>query len=200
MVHANTTAAQRPRCCPKCRIRRRTLTSPSCNFLAAISFRCRTEPPIGNGDTGIFSFAAQEITPENYFTIRFDHKFSDSDSIYATYIRDNSTTVQPGTFGELSSDIVSNRQAATLHEDHIFSSNLLNSARIGFSRAVGIIGQGKSGLQSRHERFLLRLRAEGICRGHSEHSGRHQLFGRSDRAGIYSLEPRAVLDHLPGRR
>jgi Carboxypeptidase regulatory-like domain/TonB dependent receptor/TonB-dependent Receptor Plug Domain len=96
---------------------------------------------IGNGDTGIFSFAAQQITTENYFTIRLDHKFSDSDSIYATYIRDNSTTVQPGTFGELSSDIVSNRQAATLHEQHIFSPNLLNVAQIGFSRAVGIIGK-----------------------------------------------------------
>ena len=96
---------------------------------------------IGNGDTGVFSFAAQEITTENYFTIRFDHKFTDSDSIYATYIRDNSTTIQPGTFGELSSDIVSNRQAATFHEQHIFSPNFLNVAQIGFSRAVGIIGK-----------------------------------------------------------
>jgi hypothetical protein len=96
---------------------------------------------IGNGDTGIFSFAAQQITPENYFTIRFDHKFNDADSIYATYIRDDSTTIEPGTFGELSSDIVSNRQGATLHEQHIFSPNLLNAARIGFSRAVGIIGK-----------------------------------------------------------
>ncbi|HLJ24544.1 MAG TPA: carboxypeptidase regulatory-like domain-containing protein [Candidatus Acidoferrales bacterium] len=96
---------------------------------------------IGNGDTGIFSFAAQEITTENYFTIRFDHKFTDSDSFYATYIRDNSTTVQPGTFGELSSDIVSNRQAATIHEQHIFSANLLNDGHIGFSRAIGIIGK-----------------------------------------------------------
>jgi hypothetical protein len=96
---------------------------------------------IGNGDTGIFSFAAQEITTENYFTIRFDHKFSDSDSINATYMRDASQTVQPGTFGELSSDIVSSRQVASLHEQHIFSSNLLNVAQIGFSRAVGIIGK-----------------------------------------------------------
>src|SRR5579863_7154463 len=60
---------------------------------------------IGNGDTGIFSFAAQQVTTENYFTIRFDHKFTDSDSIYASYMRDASETVQPGTFGELSSDI-----------------------------------------------------------------------------------------------
>ena len=110
-------------------------------FLGGNFFPLPNGPAIGNGDTGIFTFAAQEITPENYFTIRFDHKFSDSDGIYATYIRDNSTTIEPGTFGELSSDIVSNRQAATFHEDHIFSSNLLNSARIGFTRAVGIIGK-----------------------------------------------------------
>ena len=110
-------------------------------FLGGNFFPLPNGPLIGNGDTGIFSFAAQQITPENYFTIRFDHKFNDSDSIYATYIRDNSTTIQPGTFGELSSNIVSNRQAATLHEDHIFNSNLLNSGRIGFSRAIGIIGK-----------------------------------------------------------
>ncbi len=96
---------------------------------------------VGNGDTGIFSFAAQEVTSENYFTIRLDHKFTDSDSIYATFIRDNSTTVQPGTFGELSSDVVSNRQAATIHEQHIFTPNLVNSATVGFSRAIGIIGK-----------------------------------------------------------
>ena len=110
-------------------------------FLNGNFFPLPNGPIIGDGDTGIFSFAAQEITPENYFTIRFDHKFNDHDRIYATYMRDNSTTIQPGTFGELSSDIVSNRQAATIHEEHVFSSNMLNAARFGFSRSVGIIGK-----------------------------------------------------------
>jgi hypothetical protein len=110
-------------------------------FLSGNFFPLPNGPLLGNGDTGIFSFSAQQVTTENYFTFRFDHKFTDSDSIYATYIRDNSTTVQPGTFGELSSDIVSNRQAATFHEQHIFGPNLLNAAQIGFSRAVGIIGK-----------------------------------------------------------
>jgi hypothetical protein len=96
------------------------------------------------GDTGIYSFAAQQVTTENYFTIRLDHKFSEKDSLYGTYMRDNSKTIQPGTFGELFSDIVSGRQVATLHEQHIFSPNLLNVAQIGFSRAVGIIGQVSS--------------------------------------------------------
>jgi Carboxypeptidase regulatory-like domain len=96
-------------------------------------------PPGSN--TGVFRFAAQEVTTENYFTVRLDHKLSDRDSLYGTYMRDASKTVQPGTFGELFSDIVSSRQVATLHAQHIFSPNFLNSAQIGFSRAVGIIGQ-----------------------------------------------------------
>ena len=84
------------------------------------------------------------MTTENYFTIRLDHKFSDSDSVYGTFMRDNSNTVQPSNFGELFSEIVSSRQAATVHEQHIFSPNLLNGAQIGFSRAVGIQGEVSS--------------------------------------------------------
>ncbi len=110
-------------------------------FLSALFFPLPTDPVPAGSNIGVFRFAAQEVTTENYFTTRFDHKFTDKDSFYATYIRDNSTTVQPGTFGELYSDIVSNRQAATIHEQHIFSGNLLNVAQIGFTRAVGIIGK-----------------------------------------------------------
>ncbi len=104
-------------------------------------FPLPTDPVQAGGNVGIFRFSAQEITTENYFTTRFDHKFTDHDSIYATYIRDNSTTVQPGTFGELYSDLVSNRQAATIHEQHIFNPNVINVAQIGATRAVGIQGK-----------------------------------------------------------
>ncbi len=99
---------------------------------------------LGAGDTAIFNFAAQEVTTENYFTIRVDHKLSDKDSLYGTFMRDNSKTIEPGTFGELFSDIVSSRYVTTLHEQHIFTPNLLNAAQIGFSRAVGIIGKVSS--------------------------------------------------------
>ncbi|MFY9529558.1 MAG: TonB-dependent receptor, partial [Candidatus Acidiferrales bacterium] len=51
-----------------------------------------------------------------------------------------SKTVQPDAFDELLSNIVSRRQVVTLHEQHIFSPNLLNAARFGFGRAVGIVG------------------------------------------------------------
>jgi carboxypeptidase family protein len=98
-------------------------------------------PLLGAGDTGIFTFAGQQITNENYFTIRLDHKFSASDSAQVTYMRDSSKTVQPDEFNELLSDIVSARQVVSLHEAHVFSADTLNTARFGFSRAVGIQGQ-----------------------------------------------------------
>src|SRR5258707_9641257 len=78
-------------------------------------------PLLGNGDTGIFSFAGQEVTNENYFTVRVDGKLSDKDALAVTYMRDNSKTVQPDNFNELLSNTVSRRQVITLHAQHVFS-------------------------------------------------------------------------------
>ncbi|NDQ57065.1 MAG: TonB-dependent receptor [Acidipila sp.] len=97
-------------------------------------------PLLGNGDTGLFSFAGQEVTNENYFTVRVDRKFSDRDALAVTYMRDNSKTVQPDNFNELLSNIVSRRQVVTVHAQHVFSPTFLNTARLGFSRSVGVIG------------------------------------------------------------
>ena len=108
-------------------------------FLAAF-YPLPNGPPLNGGDTGIFSFAGQQVTNENYFTIRLDRKFSEKDTLYGTYMRDSSKTVQPDAFSNLLSNTVSSRQVVTLHEQHIFRPNLLNSARVGFNRAVGIIG------------------------------------------------------------
>jgi len=97
-------------------------------------------PIFGNGDTGIFSFADQQVTTENYFTTKIDHKFSEHDSLSGTYFRDNSKEVQPDNFDELLSNVVSRRQMVTLLEQHIFSPGLLNAARFGFNRAVAVSG------------------------------------------------------------
>jgi Carboxypeptidase regulatory-like domain/TonB dependent receptor/TonB-dependent Receptor Plug Domain len=97
-------------------------------------------PLLGNGDTGIFSFAGQQITNENYFTVRVDRKFSDKDTLSGTYMRDNSKTIQPDNFNELLSNTVSRRQVVTLHAQHLFSPTLVNIVRFGFSRSVGITG------------------------------------------------------------
>lgn len=95
---------------------------------------------LGNGDTGIFSFAGQQVTTENYFTAKLDRKFSERDTIAGTYMRDNSKIVQPDTFDELLANVVSRRQFVTLREQHIVSSKFLNVVRFGFNRAVAIEG------------------------------------------------------------
>src|SRR3989441_3853022 len=97
-------------------------------------------PSLGNGDVGIFSFAGQQVTTENYFTTKLDRKFSDRDSISGIYMRDNSIVVQPDAFDQLLTNVVSRRQLLTLDEEHIFSSKFLNAVRFGFNRAVAIEG------------------------------------------------------------
>ncbi|MBZ5658929.1 MAG: TonB-dependent receptor [Acidobacteriia bacterium] len=109
-------------------------------FLAAF-YPLPNGSSLGAGDTGIYNFAAQQVTTENYFTIRLDQKLSDKDAFSGTYMRDKSQTVQPGTFGELFSTVQSAREVATLHEQHIFGPTLLNAAGFGFSRAVAVIGK-----------------------------------------------------------
>jgi hypothetical protein len=95
---------------------------------------------LGNGDIGIFSFADQQVITENYFTTKIDHKFSEQDSLSGTYLRDNSEVVQPDSFDQLLTNVVSRRQLVTLHEQHIFTPRLLNAARFGFNRAVALNG------------------------------------------------------------
>ena len=108
-------------------------------FLAAF-YPLPNGPLLADGDTGIFSFPAQQVTNENYFTFRVDRNLSNDDNLYGTYMRDSSKTVEPDAFNELLSNTISSRQVFTIHEQHIFNPRLLNSARLGFSRAVGIIG------------------------------------------------------------
>src|SRR5260370_14434210 len=97
-------------------------------------------PILGNGDTGIFSFADQQVTTENYFTTKIYRKFSDHDSRSVTYLRDYSEGIPPANFDWLLSNVVSRRQLVTLLEQHIFSPRLLNAARVGFNRAVAMNG------------------------------------------------------------
>src|SRR2546426_11160369 len=97
-------------------------------------------PSLGNGDTGIFSFAGQQVTTEHYFTTKLDRKFSNQDSISGTYMRDSSIVVQPDAFDELLTNVVSRRQLLTLYEQHIFSSKFLNAVRFGFNRASALEG------------------------------------------------------------
>ena len=65
-----------------------------------------------------------------------DHIFSRKDTVSGVYTIDDSRDFTPTSTNLYSTDITSLReQAVSLEETHIFSNNLLNTARIGFSRA-----------------------------------------------------------------
>ena len=100
--------------------------------------------PNGNilppGDTGVFTFAGQQVTKEDYVTTRLDQKFSDHDSITGTYAFDTANTTQPDELNTKLTGVRTRRQLLTVHESHTFSPERVNSFRLGLNRSVAVIG------------------------------------------------------------
>ncbi len=97
-------------------------------------------PLLGSGDTGILNFAGQQVTPENYFTTKVDHKFSGSDAVSGTYMFDGGSVRQPDELNNKRTGYDSRRQFFTLNETHTFGPQLLNSFRFGINRVVTTTG------------------------------------------------------------
>jgi len=95
---------------------------------------------LGAGDTGIFTFAGQQVTPENYFTTKADHKLSESDALAGTYMFDSGTVRQPDELNNKRTGYDSRRQVFTLHETHSFNPQLLSSFQFGINRVVATTG------------------------------------------------------------
>jgi hypothetical protein len=89
-----------------------------------------------NGDTGTFSFSSQAVTTENLFTARLDHRFSDADSLNAVFLTDPSEDHSPDSYNFTQIGQTSARKSVSIEETHIFRPNLINVARIGYSRSV----------------------------------------------------------------
>ena len=98
--------------------------------------------PIANGpdnpSAGIaqyFSSPLQKIH-EDFGTARLDRIFSNKDSAMGVYTIDDSGSVTATPFDPFATDIVTLReQVFSLEETHIFSPSIVNTARVGFSRA-----------------------------------------------------------------
>jgi Carboxypeptidase regulatory-like domain/TonB dependent receptor-like, beta-barrel len=92
------------------------------------------QPLTSPGDVGEFIFSSATVSNENYWTTRLDHRFSDKDSVFGTYLYDNASTSGPDEFKNKDVGNTSNRQMVTLEEDHVFSPRLLNAVRLGYNR------------------------------------------------------------------
>jgi hypothetical protein len=87
------------------------------------------------GISEVFSSPIQTVR-EDFGTARVDHIFSEKDSLAAIYTIDDGHDVTATPLDPFSSDIMTLRaQVFSLEETHIFSPSLLNTFRVGFSRA-----------------------------------------------------------------
>jgi hypothetical protein len=97
-------------------------------------------PLLGAGDTGIFTFSGQQVTPENYFTTKVDHKLSEKDEVSGTYMFDTGTVRQPDELNDKRTGYDSRRQLFTVSEVHTFHPKFIGSFRFGISRVVAVAG------------------------------------------------------------
>jgi hypothetical protein len=98
-------------------------------------------PDVLNADGTPSGIAKNTANPlqtirEDFGTARVDHIFSDKDSIGVVYTIDNSADQTATAINPYMSDATSLvEHVASIQETHVFSASLLNTARVGFSRA-----------------------------------------------------------------
>ncbi|MGB6942160.1 MAG: carboxypeptidase-like regulatory domain-containing protein [Bryobacteraceae bacterium] len=91
-------------------------------------------PELGSGIAEAFSHPLQTVR-EDFGTARLDYNISNNDTLFGVYTIDDSADNTPST-NPLSLAIEQLReQVLSLEEQHVFSPAILNTARIGFSRA-----------------------------------------------------------------
>src|SRR5229473_2761233 len=61
-------------------------------------------PILANGDLGQYTFAGQQIVNENFLTTRVDHKFSNNDSLFGTYMYDKTPYSSPDGLNDVEFD------------------------------------------------------------------------------------------------
>jgi hypothetical protein len=87
-----------------------------------------------SGDSGKFVFNANQLVPENFYTVHLDHKLSTNDSLSGTYLFDNTDFTQPDSLNNNTLNSATRRQTVAIQESHTFSASFVNAARIGYSR------------------------------------------------------------------
>ena len=105
----------------------------------------RANGPVA-GDKGVFTFAGVRVVKENFFTSRVDHKISDKNSVFGTYMYDNAPFNQPDGFNNVNILSQTTRNVVALENNYIISPGLVNSARLGFNRNAVINYQGVSAI------------------------------------------------------
>jgi carboxypeptidase family protein len=91
---------------------------------------------IGPGNNiGNFNSNGKQNVSDNYGTVRGDLKISNEDSLSGSWYRDASTWTKPDALNQARSGFQVPHKAYSLEENHIFSSAMVNTARLAYSRS-----------------------------------------------------------------
>ena len=91
-------------------------------------------PELGSGIAEAFSHPKQTIR-EDFGTTRFDDNLCGKDLLFGVYTVDDSAANTPSQNPLSLVDESLREQVASVQEQHVFSPSLLNTARVGYSRA-----------------------------------------------------------------
>ena len=87
-----------------------------------------------NNVAQFFTDGNQKVT-DNYSTVRGDLRISDKDSLVGTWYRDHSTWTKPDSFNQDINGFQVPHAAYSLEENHIFSSAMVNTLRLGLNQS-----------------------------------------------------------------
>lgn len=94
--------------------------------------------PNQGGNVGFLNATGLLHITENYVTARVDHHISEKDSLAASFFYDKAPQTQPDPLNNALTGLTTDRWMGEMDETHVFSPSLVNSARFGFSRSVGL--------------------------------------------------------------
>src|ERR1700676_1291831 len=74
-----------------------------------------------NGDKGAFTFGGAKVVHEDFYTFRGDHRFSDKDSLFASYMYDKTPYTQPDAFATENIKTQTNHHVEAQEENQLFA-------------------------------------------------------------------------------
>jgi hypothetical protein len=74
-----------------------------------------------------------QVVNENFVTARVDHRFSEKDSLFGTYLFDRTPYTSPDSFGNVGLSTLSSRQIVAVEETHSFTPTFVNAVRFGYN-------------------------------------------------------------------
>jgi outer membrane receptor protein involved in Fe transport len=99
-----------------------------------------------NPNIAQFGVTGQQVLNENFFTVRADYKLSERDSLFGTYLYDNTNFSTPDVLNDVLNGHHINRQAVIVEETHTFTPALANSLRFGYNKVGAFDNNGISAM------------------------------------------------------